>query len=793
MRQEKIRVSSKIGRILPVLIFSIVFVMPGFVYEGHSQDCEINCPLYEIIYTSKNLSGHVAYIEENPGGATDCPVPAVEGEDAVVISYDDYGEVIANPNKKHIWVNAIGAKKFWDKFPDGKNIVLAPYKYSGEFRLPTLPAPDDTQVENSEAVHFMIQLYDGTNTLLEADNHSLEFSILWKLNPWTDDYGKIFVYTGDPNNNNFPGVFETQIKLEPDKEWHSFEMIVNFETLKWVSITIDGVKEYLCDVDVARVKHDEWGDDFFFCITTESQPSWPQYNCEKIFTWTTQFRNLELGYWPAVIDTSKTQLIFAAIANGIFSNPQSFIISNSGCGTVDWTVSTNASWLNCTPTTGTSPGSVSASVDPEGLTPGSYTGTITVTDVNASNSPQTIPVTLNVYNLNQTSPPFGDFSTPLDGSTVSSSIPVTGWVLDDIEVESVKIYRGEVGNLIFIGDAVFVEGARPDVELAYPDYPKNYRAGWGYMMLTNFLPNEGNGTFKIHAVATDIDGHQVTLGTKTIICDNAHAENPFGAIDTPTQGGIASGSDFINWGWVLTPPPDAIPTDGSTIDIYVDGVKIGHPTYNIYRDDIAKLFPGYANSDGAVGYFYLDTAVYENGVYIIHWIATDNGGDSDGIGSRYFTIQNTNTGNFNYSTNASKYRKQIYGKEYFSLSQIAKIPVDTVEPIRIKKDFKKNVQFKPIYANEEDKFNITIAELGHLEIEFSEKSSLTGGYTIVGSQIRPLPVGSTLETKKGKFYWQLGPGFIGTYEFVFFTKDEYGNMTRKDVTVNIIPKSSKQE
>ena len=123
MRQEKIRVSSKIGRILPVLIFSIVFVMPGFVYEGHSQDCEIKCPHYETIYTSINLSGHAAYIEENPGGGTDCPEPAVEG-DAVVISYDDYGEVIANPNEKHIWVNAIGAKKFWDKFPDGKNICI---------------------------------------------------------------------------------------------------------------------------------------------------------------------------------------------------------------------------------------------------------------------------------------------------------------------------------------------------------------------------------------------------------------------------------------------------------------------------------------------------------------------------------------------------------------------------------------------------------------------------------------------------------------------------------------------
>ncbi len=786
MRHEKFSVSSKIGRILPVLIFSIAFVMPGFVYEGHSQDCEINCPIYEVIYTSKNLSGHVAYIEENPGGGTDCPEPAVEGEDAKIISYDDYGEVIANPNKKHIWVNAIGAKKFMGKFPNGKNIVLSPYKYSGEFRLPKLPAPDDTQQENPEAVHLMIQLFDGTNTLLDH-NYSLEFSILWKLNPWTGDYGKIFVYTGNPNNNNIPGLFETQIKLEPDTNWHRFEMIVDFNTLKWVSITIDDVKEDLCDLDVAKVKHVDWGDAFFLCITTESQPVWPQYNCEKIFTWTTQFRKLEFGYWPPIIDLSKNQLIFGAIANGIFSNPQSFMISNSNCGTVDWTVSDNATWLNCTPGSGTVPGSVSVSVDPEGLTPGLYTGTITKTDTNASNSPQTIAVTLNVYKLNQTSPPFGDFSTPLDGSTVSSSIPVTGWVLDDIEVESVKIYRKENKTLMYIGDAVFVEGARPDVEAAYPGHPMNYKAGWGYMMLTNFLPNGGNGTFKIHAVATDADGHQVTLGTKTIHCDNASAFIPFGAIDTPTQGGNASGSDFINWGWVLTPRPNAIPTDGSTINVYVDGVKKGHPTYNIYRADIADLFPGYANSEGAVGYFYLDTAVYENGRHTIQWTATDTGGNTDGIGSRYFTISNT-TGSSNSLTQTYKAKP---GTPMPNLSQIKTLPDDSSLPVRVKHGYDEDVMADLAPVDDQGMNRVVIREMERLEIHLSDQSSddfTYSGYLAIGNRLMKLPVGSTLNPKTGVFSWIPGPGHLGTFYLVFVETAPNGTMTKKNTIVEIAPK-----
>jgi hypothetical protein len=241
-------------------------------------------------------------------------------------------------------------------------------------------------------------------------------------------------------------------------------------------------------------------------------------------------------------------------------------------------------------------------------------------------------------------PPFGSFDTPVHGSVVRSSIAVTGWALDDIAVKSVKIYRdpvaGDGTDLIYIGDASFVEGARPDIETAYPGYPDNSRAGWGYMMLTNFLPNSGNGTFQLYAITEDSGNHQVTLGSKTITCDNVNAVKPFGALDTPAQGGIASGNNYIIWGWVLTPQPNQIPTDGSTINVIVDGVNLGHPVYNINREDIAALFPGYANSDGAAGYFYLDTTAYENGVHTIQWTATDSAGNTDGIGSRYFTIQN---------------------------------------------------------------------------------------------------------------------------------------------------------
>jgi hypothetical protein len=96
----------------------------------------------------------------------------------------------------------------------------------------------------------------------------------------------------------------------------------------------------------------------------------------------------------------------------------------------------------------------------------------------------------------------------------------------------------------------------------------------------------------------------------------------------------------VNFGWALTPQPKAIPTDGSTITVFVDGVAVGHPVYGQFRSDVAALFPGLANSNGAVGAFHLDTTTLANGLHTIAWVVTDSAGASEGIGSRYFVVLN---------------------------------------------------------------------------------------------------------------------------------------------------------
>ncbi len=253
---------------------------------------------------------------------------------------------------------------------------------------------------------------------------------------------------------------------------------------------------------------------------------------------------------------------------------------------------------------------------------------------------------------------------------MAGSIAVTGWALDSIEVTGVDIWREPVAGgtgtaLVFLGNTTFVAGARPDVQALYPTTPWNYQAGWGYLMLTNELPNNsvgggiGNGTYKIHAIAHNQTGASLDLGTKTITVDNAVATLPFGAIDTPGQGATVSGT-VTNFGWALTPPvvgcpaasqPCMIPVNGATILVFVDGISLGSPVYNLARCDVDQLFPGYQNdgstncamngtSPGPVGYFNLDTTHLANGVHTIAWSVTDNAGRAQGIGSRYFTIEN---------------------------------------------------------------------------------------------------------------------------------------------------------
>lgn len=504
---------------------------------------------------------------------------------------------------------------------------------------------------------------------------------------------------------------------------------------------------------------------------------------------------------PPAIGLSHTRLNFSK-AGAAVTLAQTLRICSTGAGTINWTAAGDRTWILLDKTHGTGNGAVHVTVDTTGLGNGSYTGTITITDPAATNTPQTVAVTLVVKSAGAN--PFGLFETPANNATgVTGQIALTGWALDDIEIASVKIYRDpQVGEpvqpngRVFIGEANLIEGSRPDVEGVYPTYPNCYRAGWGYMLLTNFLPSGGNGTFNIYAFADDREGHSVLIGIKRIICDNAHATLPFGAIDTPGQGETINGSSYVSFGWALTPQPAIIPTNGSTIHVWVDGLPVGHPVYNFPRADIDTLFPDYANTGGAVGYFILNPSALSEGTHSLAWSVEDSLGRLDGIGSKYFSVDQTSGGLHLGTAPLVSERGLATTLDGVDSLVSSGNTVDTPIPLRVRKGFA--IVGETAYPDHdgvvaiENKVGEPLAIFLDPDLEEGEGNSLLQnrnslsrftGIERFGNDIRPLPVGSQLDSQSGIFTWLPGPGFHGTFEFEFLARSADGTVKRQRIKV----------
>ena len=505
------------------------------------------------------------------------------------------------------------------------------------------------------------------------------------------------------------------------------------------------------------------------------------------------------------IAVNRTSLSFGAIAGAstVRSAVQTASVTFSN-GTAAWTVTTDAPWLKITGGSGSGPGSFGLSVKDDVYHPSTSTGTVTITAANVANSPLKIPVTLRVFEAGGN--PTGVVDTPVQHATgVRGSIAITGWAIDDIDLEQVLIYRDPVAGeapspngQMFVGKAVFVDGARPDVNAA-TDQPFDYEAGWGYMLLTNMLPNEGNGTFTLHVYAIDVEGHSVNIGSRTITCDNSKAIRPFGAIDTPEQGGTASGSSYRNWGWALASKGNWIPSDGSTILVYIDGVPVGRPDYNNARADIAELFPGYANTYGAVGYYDIDTTKLANGVHTISWVVTDKAGNSEGTGSRYFTVNNGAVSS-SMTLEASTSIQEMSGggaetrvsagvgaSTGLTVATIDAMPVSDV-PVYRRDGFDQNAPLELTEADEHGVVKVAAEAAGRFTLTLSspirDDRGGYAGYLVAEGTLQALPTGSFLDGRSGEFYWQPGVGFIGTYQLVF-VRTENGAAVRIPVEVTI--------
>lgn len=227
------------------------------------------------------------------------------------------------------------------------------------------------------------------------------------------------------------------------------------------------------------------------------------------------------GAPPAILVRPGT-LSFAAFRGNGNPSSQSVTVYNEGSGTLSWTASSNQSWLSASRSSGTTPATVSISVNTSGLAAGNYTGTITISSSGATNPPQTINVSLTLTNLLL----FSNFS---DGT-------MNGWAFSPLGFDSnwsvsnnALQYNGVGHTQVFAGDSAWTDySLNVAIKLAsLSDYPGGIRGrlnpstGAGYEVW--LYPAEGLiKLFRNQAWAIDTGLVQLAQGSVPFDATNFH-------------------------------------------------------------------------------------------------------------------------------------------------------------------------------------------------------------------------------------------------------------------------------
>lgn len=97
-----------------------------------------------------------------------------------------------------------------------------------------------------------------------------------------------------------------------------------------------------------------------------------------------------------VLEVDPPSLDFTAAAGGTDPDDQFLMISNGGSGTLSWTATDDAPWLEVTPAAGSEAAELTVSVDTAGLAEGLHEATITIDAGSAAGSPATVDVALDL-------------------------------------------------------------------------------------------------------------------------------------------------------------------------------------------------------------------------------------------------------------------------------------------------------------------------------------------------------------------------------------------------------------
>jgi hypothetical protein len=182
------------------------------------------------------------------------------------------------------------------------------------------------------------------------------------------------------------------------------------------TVTVTGVDDAVSD-----------GDQAYVIVTSPAISTDPAYNNLNPPDVSVVNQDNE-PFVPPRISLSAVGMSFSASQGGSNPSSQSMSITNTGNGTLNWSLTVDQPWLTINPTSGSVDYGIldfmTVSADITGLPSGVYNAIITITDPAASNSPQTLGVTLTILPPPPT-PTITNPATPVS-NTLSSPALISG-------------------------------------------------------------------------------------------------------------------------------------------------------------------------------------------------------------------------------------------------------------------------------------------------------------------------------------------------------------------------------
>jgi hypothetical protein len=197
----------------------------------------------------------------------------------------------------------------------------------------------------------------------------------------------------------------------------------------------------------------------------------------------------------------------------------------------------------------------------------------------------------------------------------------------------------------------------------------------------------------------------------------------------------------------------------------IDSGPLTPVTFGAARADVAAAFSGFPNATAAGGSATFDTATLANGVHTIGWLVTDSCNRADGIGSRFFTVNN---GSLTVLPPAA-----VAASDPLSLRLLSH---DAVVAARGYGELGERVDADWIGER------VFAIEQGQ-RAEFRLPPGFDSAWQIVDGQRRPLPPGASWDPASQTFAWQPAAAFLGSYQLLFASGDQDLRI-RVDVTAS---------